>query len=99
MARSGDKRAQGVLQLLAEFDAVLSTILVGNNIVNIAAASIGTVVFIQLMGDGGVTVATIVTTLMILIFGEISPKSLAKEYPESWLLAVYPLLLLSLIHI
>lgn len=46
MARSGDKRAQGVLQLLAEFDAVLSTILVGNNIVNIAAASIATVVFI-----------------------------------------------------
>lgn len=93
MARSGDKRAQGVLQLLAEFDAVLSTILVGNNIVNIAAASIATVVFIQLMDDGGVTVATIVTTLVILIFGEISPKSLAKEYPESWLLAVYPLLL------
>lgn len=93
MARSGDPRAKGVLKLLEQFDPVLSTILVGNNIVNIAAASIATVIFIQIMGEKGVTAATIVTTLVILIFGEISPKSLSKEHPESWLLSVYAILL------
>ena len=93
MARKGDARAQLCLKLLKDFDSVLSTILVGNNIVNIAAASIATVVFIQLMGSKGVTVSTIVTTVVILIFGEISPKSLAKEFPEKVLLWACPALL------
>lgn len=93
MARKGDARAQLCLKLLEDFDSVLSTILVGNNIVNIAAASIATVVFIQLMGSKGVTVSTIVTTVVILIFGEISPKSLAKEFPEKVLLWACPALL------
>jgi CBS domain containing-hemolysin-like protein len=86
MARKGDARAKLCLKLLENFDSVLSTILVGNNIVNIAAASIATVVFIQFLGSKGVTVSTIVTTVVILIFGEISPKSLAKEFPEKVLL-------------
>lgn len=84
MARKGEERAKLCLKLLEDFDSVLSTILVGNNIVNIAAASIATVVFIQLMGSKGVTVSTIVTTVVILIFGEISPKSFAKEFPERY---------------
>ena len=96
MARKGEERAKLCLKLLEDFDSVLSTILVGNNIVNIAAASIATVVFIQLMGPKGVTVSTIVTTVVILIFGEISPKSFAKEFPEKVLLSsCRPLLLLT----
>lgn len=96
MARKGEERAKLCLKLLEDFDSVLSTILVGNNIVNIAAASIATVVFIQLMGSKGVTVSTIVTTVVILIFGEISPKSFAKEFPEKVLLSsCRPLLLLT----
>ncbi len=94
MARKGEERAKLCLKLLEDFDSVLSTILVGNNIVNIAAASIATVVFIQLMGSKGVTVSTIVTTVVILIFGEISPKSFAKEFPEKVLLSSCRLLLL-----
>ena len=94
MARKGEERAKLCLKLLDDFDSVLSTILVGNNIVNIAAASIATVVFIQLLGSKGVTVSTIVTTVVILIFGEISPKSFAKEFPEKVLLSSCRLLLL-----
>ena len=61
---------------------MLSTILIGNNIVNIATASIGTVLFVHLYGDAGATISTVVITIVVLIFGEISPKSLAKENPE-----------------
>lgn len=86
MLRGGNKKAGTVIKLLDNFDAVLSTILIGNNIVNIAAASISTVLFISLIGAGGLTISTMVTTVIVLIFGEISPKSLAKEYPETFLL-------------
>lgn len=78
-AENGDKKAQLVLRLSDQYDQLLSTILVGNNIVNIAMASIATVLFMQLIGDSGASVATIVVTVVVLIFGEISPKSLAKE--------------------
>ena len=83
MAEKGDKRAELVLKLLEDFDKLLSTILVGNNIVNIGLSSLATVLFIKLLGgDSGATVSTIVTTIVVLIFGEISPKSIAKESPE-----------------
>lgn len=83
MADSGNKRAKLVMKLYENYDKLLSTILVGNNIVNIASASLATVLFVQLLGKGkGPTVSTLVTTIVVLIFGEISPKSLAKEYPE-----------------
>lgn len=83
MADNGNKRAKLVMRLYENYDKLLSTILVGNNIVNIASASLATVLFVQLLGNGkGPTVSTIVTTIVVLIFGEISPKSLAKEYPE-----------------
>ncbi len=94
MARAGDKKAEGILKLIDNFDSVLSTILVGNNIVNIAAASIATVFFIQLLGSAGLTVSTLFTTVIVLIFGEISPKSLAKEHPEAFLLKTYRILTL-----
>ena len=94
MAEKGDKRAELVLKLLENFDKLLSTILVGNNIVNIGLSSLATVLFIKLLGgDSGATVSTIVTTIVVLIFGEVSPKSIAKESPETFLFSQWKKLL------
>ena len=82
MAAGGDRRAQLVLDLSQDYDKLLSTILIGNNIVNITSASLATVLFVNWMGDAGVSLSTVVMTVVVLIFGEISPKSLAKESPE-----------------
>ena len=83
MAEKGDKRAQLVLSLSENFDNMLSTILIGNNIVNILSASLATVLFVNWLGsEAGPSVSTAVTTVVVLIFGEISPKSIAKESPE-----------------
>lgn len=87
LAADGNKRAERVLKLSENFDRLLSTILIGNNIVNIVTTSIATLLFIKIFrGDQalGSTVSTIVVTAVILIFGEITPKSLAKESPESF---------------
>ncbi len=93
MAEKGDKKAQLVLKMSESFDKMLSTILIGNNIVNIACSSIATVLFISLLNeDIGPTVSTIVLTVVLLIFGEISPKSLAKEYPEKFAMFSAPIL-------
>jgi len=86
------KSAKAVMKISHNYDRVISTILIGNNIVNIAAASIATILFVNHFGDIGATYATIVVTLVILIFGEVSPKSIAKENPEVIAkLTVYPL--------
>lgn len=92
MADHGDKRAAAALGLSEHYDELLSTILVGNNIVNIALSSIGTVLFIQLIGEGGAGLSTLVVTVVVLIFGEISPKSLAKEMPERFAMLVTPVI-------
>ena len=93
MAEKGDKRAALVLRLAEEYDKLLSTILIGNNIVNIASASVATVLFIGWMGEQrGPTMSTVVTTVVVLIFGEISPKTLAKEAPESFARLVAPVI-------
>jgi len=84
MANDGDKRARHVLTLIDKYDKLLSTILVGNNIANIANTAIATVFFVKLYGSYGATISTIVVTVVVLIFGEISPKSLAKESPEKF---------------
>ena len=78
----GRKGAGLALRLQEDYDRLLTTILVGNNLVNIAATAIATVLFTHLMGSIGPTVATAVMTLLILLFGEISPKTLAKKKPE-----------------
>lgn len=85
MAENGSKRANLVLVLYDNYDKLLSTILIGNNIVNIALTAIATVLFVNYFGNKGTTIATVVITLVVLIFGEISPKSLAKESPEKLL--------------
>lgn len=83
LAEKGDRRAALVLRLSDQYDKLLSTILIGNNIVNIASASVATVLFIRWAGEEtGPSLSTIVTTVVVLIFGEISPKTLAKESPE-----------------
>ncbi len=84
LAEKGDKKAKKVLKLSENYNNLISTILIGNNIVNIAAASIGTIIFVKLYGDIGATVSTAVLTLVVLIFGEISPKSIAKDTPEKF---------------
>ncbi len=92
-AESGDKAAARVLAMAEQYDKLLSTILIGNNIVNIGASSIGTVLFIKLLdAERGPTVSTIVLTVAVLVFGEVSPKSLAKEMPETIATAVAPFL-------
>ena len=84
-ADSGDQKAAQILALSERYDSLLSTILIGNNIVNIALASIGTVFFTGLLGGAsGPTVSTAVITVTVLLFGEITPKSLAKEMPEKF---------------
>lgn len=92
MADDGDRKAARVLKLTEHFDKVLSTILIGNNIVNIANTAVATVFFVALYGSYGPTVATIVMTITVLIFGEISPKNLAKESPESFAMFSAPIL-------
>mgnify|MGYP000693685777 CR=1 FL=1 len=72
------KSAKLALKLSENYNRILSTLLIGNNIVNIAAASLATLVFTFYFDDLGVTLSTIVMTVLVLIFGEISPKSLAK---------------------
>ena len=94
-AEDGDNSAARVLAMAEQYDKLLSTILIGNNIVNIAAASIGTILFTRMLGaERGATVSTIVLTIIVLIFGEVTPKSLAKEMPEKVATAVSPFLVL-----
>lgn len=82
MSEAGDKRATIVLELLNDFDRFLSAVLIGNNIVNIASSSIATLLFVAYFGNIGVTLSTVVMTIVVLTFAEISPKTIAKESPE-----------------
>ena len=93
MADEGNKRAALVYSMTDNFDRLLTTVLIGNNIVNIASTSIATVLFISLLGQkSGPSVSTIVMTVVVLIFGEITPKSIAKEKPEAFAMFSAPFL-------
>ena len=92
-AEEGNKRAERVLKMSESYDKLLSTILVGNNIVNILLSSVATVWFIALLVNTRVSgyasaISTAVITIIVLIFGEITPKSLAKDHPEGFAIAV-----------
>ena len=93
-AENGNKRAALVLRLVDKYDEMLSTILVGNNIVNILCSSVATLLFVNLLKDPdlGATVSTVVITVLLLIFGEISPKTIAKERPEGLAMFSAPIL-------
>lgn len=86
LAEKGDKKAANALEVADNYDRLISTILIGNNIVNILVSSIGTVLFIRILKDQDLaaTVSTIVATVVVLIFGEITPKSIAKDMPEKF---------------
>mgnify|MGYP000408817829 CR=1 FL=1 len=90
LADNGNKRAALALKLSENYDKLISTILIGNNIVNIMVASIGTLLFVGLYGDIGATISTVVVTIVVLIFGEITPKSVAKDTPERFALFSAP---------
>lgn len=95
MAEDGDRRAALANRLAERFDRTLPVILIGNNVVNIGAASAATAMVTQILGASGVAVATFVMTVVILVFGEVLPKSIAKENSEQIaLLTCRPLSLL-----
>ena len=74
LAEKGNKKAALACRLEEQYGKLISTVLIGNNIVNIAMASLGTVIFVRQYGDSGATISTVVVTVVVLIFGEISPK-------------------------
>ena len=84
LASDGDKKAQKVLSLIEQYDKLLTTILVGNNVVNIGVTAIATVLFVNLYGSYGPAIATAVMTVIVLIFGEITPKNIAREKSEEF---------------
>ncbi len=92
LAEKGSKKAKLACELLEHYDKLLSTILIGNNIVNILMASIGTVLFVRHYGDAGATISTVVVTVVVLVFGEISPKSVAKDCAERFAMFSAPIL-------
>ena len=92
MAADGDTRAAKVLKLAERYESLLSSILIGNNIVNILASSLATVLFVRALGNKGVTVSTLVITVVILLVGEVTPKNIAKEHAETIAMKFYPLL-------
>lgn len=95
MAEDGNKKAERTLKLADDYDGLLSTILIGNNIVNILASSLSTILFIGLLKNNdslATTLSTVTLTIVILIFGEISPKSIAKESPERFAMFSTPII-------
>ncbi len=95
MAQNGNKRAALVLKLEDKYDKLLNTVLIGNNIVNIALSSIATIFFVELFRSNeslGATVSTAVVTVAVLIFGEISPKVIAKGHADGIVLAFAPII-------
>ena len=92
LAEKGNPKAILALELSDKYDKMITSILIGNNIVNIAMTSVCTLLFVHLMADAGATVSTIVSTVVVLIFGEITPKSLAKEMPEKFAMFSAPFL-------
>ncbi len=88
LAQAGNKKAKRVLRLSDNPDKLLSTVLIGNNIVNIASASLATVLFVKFFQDNGPTLSTVVMTVVVLLFGEVTPKGIAKEIPEKFAMAV-----------
>lgn len=93
-AENGSKRAALVLKLAEDYDRLLSTILVGNNLVNILLTTVATMFFADRIAneDWAAAVSTVVTTVVVLVFGEISPKSLAKQYADGFVTTTAPIL-------
>ena len=85
MADKGNKRAELVMKLEDNFDNMLSSMLIGNNIVNILGTSLATLMCVRILGEeNGASVSTVIMTIVVLVFGEVTPKSVAKEVPEQF---------------
>ena len=97
LVSNGNKRAKQVLNLAeTNFDKLISTLLVGNNIVNLSATTLATIFFADILRNTNVDsalISTIVMTVVVLIFGEITPKFIAKIYPEKFAMAFYPIVI------
>lgn len=91
-AEDGNLKAKKALALLEQYDKLISCILIGNNIVNLSASSLGTVLFVKLYPTYGPAISTVVLTVIVLIFGEITPKTVAKENPERFSIRAVPIL-------
>ena len=81
LADNGNRRASAALKVSKDLDKLISTILIGNNIVNIALSTISAVFFMHIMPKNGATVSTVVTTVAVLVFGEITPKTMPRISP------------------
>lgn len=97
-----NKKAKRVEKIIEKYDKMLSAVLIGNNIVNIALSTIATLFFVQILAgkvgdDTAATISTIVITVIVLIFGEVVPKTIAKEFPETFSMAVAPIIELLMI--
>ena len=90
LANNGDVKAQKTLALTENFNSLLSTVLIGNNIVNIASSSIATVLFVSIFKENGALFSSVIMTVIILIFGEITPKTIAKSQPEKFAMFFTP---------
>ncbi len=91
-AEEGDKKAKKVLKVADDYDKTISTILIGNNIVNIASSSLATVLLLKIFPHNGALISTIVMTVVVLIFGEVTPKSMAKAQADKLALLVAPII-------
>lgn len=98
LAERGNKKAERTLAITDDMHQMLSAILIGNNIVNLSASSIATALAIKLFGSVGAGIATGILTLLILIFGEISPKTIATVHADSIALA-YSSIIYGLMHV
>ncbi|MEL7430585.1 MAG: CNNM domain-containing protein, partial [Pseudomonadota bacterium] len=92
LEKNGDKRAGYVTSLLERQEQLIGTLLIGNNIVNILASALATSFFLNLFGEAGVAIATIVMTLLVVIFAEVMPKSIALAHSDKFALTVSPVI-------
>jgi len=90
LQEDGDKKADLVLDLLENQNRLISTLLVGNNIVNISSSALATKMATDYFGDAGVGIATGIMTLLVLVFGEVVPKNLAAAHAEGWAMFIAP---------
>ena len=96
-ANNDDLRAKKTLDIAESFSKFISTVLIGNNIVNIVSTALATVYFTLYYGERGAAISSLVMTLAVLIFGEVLPKRLAKLYPEKYAMAITPIISLLII--
>lgn len=91
LANRGSKGAAAAMKVTEDSERMIGALLLGNNIVNILSASLATALLTRMVGDGGVALATAVMTVLVLIFGEVLPKTLAITFPEPFAQRVAPL--------